>query len=152
MKFTHTATIAASMEQVWDCLMDIPRVAKCVPGVDAVEPQGDDRYRGTIRVSIGPIRLALHGDVWITECDVAGRRAAMRAEAADRQAGGSVKATLTMALSEAAQGGIQLVMDTDAQILGRIGDFGQPIIRKKADQIVGQFAANLQREIAGGVG
>jgi carbon monoxide dehydrogenase subunit G len=152
MKFTQSATIAAPIEQVWDFLMDIPRVAKCVPGVDSVEPQADDRYRGTIRVAIGPIRLALHGDVWIIEQDVAARRAAMRAEAADRQAGGSVKAVLGLALTEKPGEGTELVMETDAQILGRIGEFGQPVIRKKADQIVGEFAKNLQREITASSG
>ncbi len=148
MKFTHTAKIDAPIEEVWSWLMDVPRIARCVPGVDSVEPLENDRFRGTIKVSVGPIRLALHGDVWITESDVEGRRAVMRAEAADRQAGGSVKATLTMTLV-AADGGTDMVMETDAQVLGRIGDFGQPIIRKKADQVVGQFAKNLQQAIAG---
>lgn len=149
MKFTHTAQVNAPIERVWDWLIDVPRVAQCVPGVDGVEPLGDDRYRGTIRVSVGPIRLALHGDVWITEQDVANHRAAMRAEAADRQAGGSVKATLTMSLVEK-DGGTEMLMETDAQVLGRIGDFGQPVIRKKADQVVGEFARNVQKSISEG--
>ena len=148
MKFQHSAKIAASIEEVWEWLMDVPRVAQCVPGVETVEPIGDDRYRGTIRVSVGPIRLALHGDVWITERDVQGRRAEMRAEAADRQAGGSVKATLTVSLT-ASEGATDMLMETDAQVLGRIGEFGQPVIRKKADQVVTQFAANLQKAIGG---
>ena len=75
----------------------------------------------------------------------------MRAEAADRQAGGSVKASLTMSLTEIS-GGTQMLMETDAQVLGRIGEFGQPIIRKKADQVVGEFAGNLQKAINGEAG
>jgi carbon monoxide dehydrogenase subunit G len=146
VQFRHTATVHAPVERVWEWLLDVPRIAACVPGVDSVEPVENDRYRGTIRVSVGPIRLALHGDVWITERDEAAHRAAMRAEAADRQAGGSVKATLAMSL-ESKDGTTEMVMDTDAQILGRIGDFGQPIIRKKADQVVGEFARNLQKAI-----
>src|SRR5207244_6435386 len=133
MKFSHTAKINAPIDEVWAWLMDVPRIATCVPGVDSVEPIDNDRYRGTIKVSVGPIRLALHGDVWITERDEQAHRAAMQAEAADRQAGGSVKATLTMSLSEAGDG-TDMLMETDAQILGRIGDFGQPVIKKKADQ------------------
>ena len=151
MKFQHSAKIDAPIEQVWDWLIDVPRIARCVPGVDSVEPVESDRFQGTIKVSVGPIRLALHGDVWITERDEQSHRAAMRAEAADRQAGGSVKATLTMSLTEIS-GGTQMLMETDAQVLGRIGEFGQPIIRKKADQVVGEFASNLQKAINGEAG
>lgn len=127
--------------------MDVPRIATCVPGVESVEPLGDDRYRGSIRVSVGPIRLTLLGDVWIVERDAITHTASMRAEAADRQAGGSVKGLLTIALTEAGPSETHLTMETDAQILGRIGEFGQPMIRKKADQIVTEFANNLERAI-----
>lgn len=146
MKFEHTAIIAAPIPKVWAFLMDIPSVATCVPGVETVENLGDDRYRGTIRVSVGPIRLALQGDVTLIEQDAVAHRASMRADAADKRAGGAIKAVLSMALSEVS-GGTELRMETDAQVLGRIGEFGQPIIRKKADQTVAEFAANLQKAI-----
>jgi len=69
MKFEHSATIAAPIERVWAFLMDVPSVAKCAPGVESVEPLGNDRYRGTLKISVGPIRLALQGDVYIVEKD-----------------------------------------------------------------------------------
>ena len=146
MKFEQTATIAAPIDKVWAFLMDVPAVAKCAPGVQSVEPIGDDKYRGTINVSVGPIKLALAGDVAITEKDDAARKASMRADAADKRAGGAVKAIMNMALSET-DGGTELKMDTDAQVMGRIGEFGQPIIRKKADQMMGQFVENLRKAI-----
>lgn len=150
MKFEHSATIAAPIERVWEFLMDVPSVAKCAPGVESVEPLGDDRYRGTLKISVGPIRLALQGDVYIVEKDEAARKATMRADAADRRAGGAVKAVISMALAEAegAQG-TQLRLETDAQVMGRIGEFGQPIIRKKAEQMMNEFAKNLEQAIAG---
>lgn len=146
MKFEHTAVIDAPIDRVWAFLMDVPAVATCVPGVESVEAIGDDRFRGTLRVAVGPIRLALQGDVTIVEQDAVQRRASMRADAADKRAGGAVKAVLSMALAEV-EGGTQLRMETDAQVLGRIGDFGQPIIKKKADQTMAEFATNLQRAI-----
>jgi carbon monoxide dehydrogenase subunit G len=146
MKFEHTATIAAPIDKVWAFLMDVPSVAKCAPGVQSVEPVGDDKYRGTINVSVGPIKLALAGDVAITEKDEAAKRASMRADAADKRAGGAVKAIMNMALTETGDG-TELKMETDAQVMGRIGEFGQPIIRKKADQMMGQFAENLRKAI-----
>ena len=146
MKFAHAALIDAPIDKVWDFLMDVPAVAKCLPGVETVEDLGDDRYRGTLRVSVRPIKLAFQGDVNIVEQDATARRASMRAEAADKRAGGAVKALLSMALAEV-PGGTELRMETDAQVLGRIGEFGQPVIRKKADQTVTEFALNLQKAI-----
>src|SRR5687768_16593824 len=93
-KFEHHATIPASPDKVWAFLMDIPSVAKCGPGVQSVEPLGDDKYRGTINIAFGPVRLALAGDVSITEKDEVAKVASMRADAADKRAGGAVKAIM----------------------------------------------------------
>lgn len=147
MKFEHSATIQAPIDRVWDFLLDVPSVAKCAPGVESVEALGDDRYRGTIRVQVGPIRLALQGDVSIVEKDEVARKASMRADAADKRAGGAVKAVMSMALTESPGGGTDLRMETDAQVMGKIGEFGQPIIRKKADQMMAEFAKNLEQAI-----
>src|SRR5215212_4405573 len=123
--------------------MDVPRVARCVPGVESVEALGDDKFRGTLKVSVGPIKLALMGDIAITESDANGGRAAMRADAADKRVGGAVKATMEMLVKEATPETSDLTITTDAQVMGKIGEFGQPIIRKKADQIMQEFAKNL---------
>src|SRR6266550_1087114 len=144
MKFEHNATISAPIDKVWAFLMDVPSVAKCAPGVESVEPLGDDKFRGTIKVAVGPIKLALAGDVSITQKDEVARTASMRADAADKRAGGAVKAIMNMSLSETS-GGTALKMETDAQVMGRIGEFGQPIIRKKADQMMTLFDDNLSK-------
>src|SRR6266542_2391960 len=131
MKFEHKATIPAPIDKVWAFLMDVPRVATCAPGVDSVEDIGDNKYRGTIKVAVGRIRLNLQGDVSITERDDAAHKASMRADAADKRAGGAVKAIMSMALTQTTDNAnsTELLMETDAQVMGRIGEFGQPIIR-----------------------
>ncbi|MPZ14616.1 MAG: hypothetical protein GEU73_09380 [Chloroflexi bacterium] len=148
MKFEHAATIAAPIDSVWHFLMDVPAVAKCAPGVESVEPLDNDKYRGTLKVRVGPISLALQGDVFITDRDPVSRKAQMRADAADRRAGGAVKAVMSLSLTEPTPGSTDLHMDTDAQVLGRIGEFGQPIIRKKAQDMTNQFIENLRKAIA----
>jgi carbon monoxide dehydrogenase subunit G len=151
MKFEHSARIPAPKEQVWAVLMDVPRVATCVPGVESVEAVGDDVYRGTLKVRVGPIGLALAGDVSITEKDEEAGTASMRADAADRKVGGMVKATMQMHLSPVpGESATDLRIVTDAQVGGRIGEFGQPIIRKKADQIMQEFAANVSKAAQSG--
>ena len=143
MKLTQRCTVAAPRERLWTLLMDVPRVARCVPGVEALEPLDESRYRGTLRVQVGPVRLALHGTITIEEQDREAWRASMRAEASDRQAGGGLRARMTMALAPG-DGGTDLVVETDLSILGKIGEFGQPVIKRKADGLLQAFAANLR--------
>lgn len=149
MKFSHSATIAAPIEQVWDFVMDIPRVATCAPGVDSLEPLDGDRYRGALRVQVGPIKLLLQGEVTVIERDASSRRASLRLDAADKGVGGAIKATVSIALAPAggATPATEMTIETDAQVMGRIGEFGQPVIRRKADQMVGEFASRLERAI-----
>lgn len=143
MKLAQICTVPVERERLWELLMDLPRVSRCIPGVEKIEPLGDSGYQGVLKIQVGPIRLTLQGVITIEERDRDAWRASMRAEANDRRAGGGIRARMTMRLSPA-EGGTELLVETDLSILGKIGEFGQPIIKKKADGIIQEFAANLQ--------
>ena len=147
MKLSHTVTIAAPAAKVWAVVMDVPVAARCVPGVAAVTPAGADKFKGSLLIQIGPVRLVLDGDIAVAARDDAARRASLRADAKDSRVGGTVRATVDLALRDVA-GGCELRIDSDVQIGGRIGEFGQPVIQRKADQLLGQFAQCLGRTAA----
>ena len=147
MTFTQECVIPVERERLWDFLMDVPKVAQCVPGVESVEAADGNAYRGSLKVQVGPIRLALQGTMTIDEQDRAAWRARMRAEANDRRLGGGIRARMSLALTPA-EGGTRVAIETDLAILGKIGEFGQPIIRKKADAILEEFARNLRAALA----
>lgn len=144
MKLTHTSRIAAPMERVWDVVMDVPRAAACVPGVAAVTPRGPDRFTGSLLVQIGPVRLVLDGEIAVIARDDAAHRASLRADAKDSRLGGSVRATVEIALAERPDG-CELRIASDVQIAGRIGEFGQPVIQRKADALLAQLAECVAR-------
>jgi uncharacterized protein len=148
VKFDQTIDLpGASPDRVWAFVMDIPSMAKCIPGCDGVEDLGNNHYKATVKIKVGPIGLSLASDISIVEKDEANRTASLLVEAADKRVGGAVKATMSMKL--AAEGdGTKLEVSTDANVMGRIGDFGQPIIRKKADQTLQEVAANLRKALA----
>ena len=148
MKFEHAIEMPAARDRVWAFVMDVPSVAKCVPGLESLESLGNDKYSATMKVRVGPIALALKSDLSIVEKDEAAGRAVLAVDAADKRIGGAVKAQMTMELSEATPTTTMLKITTDAQVLGRIGDFGQPIIRKKADQTVTEIAENMKKALA----
>jgi carbon monoxide dehydrogenase subunit G len=144
MKLTHTATIAAPAAKVWAVVMDIPVAARCVPGVAAVTSNGPDKFKGSLLVQIGPVRLVLDGAIAVTSRDDVERKASLRADAKDTRLGGTVRATVDVALREVA-GGSELVIDSTVDIGGRIGEFGQPVIQRKAKQLLTDFATCLGR-------
>lgn len=148
MRFVDRVMLAAPRERVWAFLLDVPAVGRCVPGVESVEPLGDDEYRGTMKVRVGPIGLSLQGKLGIVEQDPAAGRAVLRAEAADRRVGGSVTARIELQLAEQGPAQTELTVTTDANMLGKLGEFGQPVIRKKAEQTMQEFARNLEKAIS----
>jgi len=147
LKFEQTMTLPASKERVWAFVMDVPRVAQCIPGLKSIEALGDDKYAAVVSMRVGPIVLALKSEITVTERDEAAGTAGLRMEAADKRVGGAVRATMTMRLVPAGEG-TTLTIETDAQVMGRIGDFGQPVIRKKADQMLDETAKAMHAALS----
>ena len=147
MTFSQECVIAVERERLWNFLMDVERVARCVPGVESVEAVDEGAYTGRLGVRIGPIRLSLDGTLAIEGRDETAWRARMRAEASDRRLGGGIRARMSLALTPADHG-TRLHIETDIAVLGKIGEFGQPIIKKKADALLEEFARNLQSTLA----
>jgi uncharacterized protein len=147
LTFTQECVIPVEQERLWDFLMELPRVARCIPGVESIEIVDSSAYRGSIKIQVGPIRLALQGTVTVEEQDRSAWRARMRAEANDRRLGGGIRARMSLTLAPG-EGGTRLQIETDLAVLGKIGEFGQPIIKKKADTLLAEFARNLQSALA----
>ena len=141
-------TIPAPAERVWAFMMDVPAVSTCVPGVESVEEVSPDVYKGILGVKVGPIGVRLEGRVTLAERDRDAWTARMDVEATDRRIRGAVTAKATMKLTPRDDGQTDLDIHTDASILGKLGQFGQAVLRKKADQVMAQFAQNMSRKLA----
>ena len=150
MNLSHKITVAAPKAKVWDFLMDIPRVSKCIPGVEKVEPIGDNKYQGAIKQRVGPIGVTLQGVLSVVEADEQAGRATLSGEGADKKIGGAVRAKMTMSVREMSASQTELTVDTDANVLGRLGEFGGAVIKKKADQTMEQFAKNIRAQVGAG--
>ena len=147
MKFSQSAQIPVAREPLWEFLMDVPKVAQSLPGVESVSKIDDTTYEGALKVRVGPIALNLLGKIIVEEQDKENWRATLRAEANDRRAAGAVKGKTTMMLKALDSNQTELVVETDVNILGKIGEFGQPIIRKKADSMLKEFVENIKKQL-----
>jgi carbon monoxide dehydrogenase subunit G len=148
VKFQQKAVIGVGREPLWEFLMDVPKVAKSLPGVESVKQIDETTYEGMLKVRVGPIGLNLSGKIILEERDKQNWKAALRAEAADRMAAGAVRGKTAMQLKELGPNQTELAVETDVNILGKIGEFGQPIIRKKADQMLNEFVENIKKQLA----
>ena len=149
MKFSQSAQIPVAREPLWEFLMDVPKVAQSLPGVESVSKIDNTTYEGALKVRVGPIALNLLGKIIVEEQDKENWRATLRAEANDRRAAGAVKGKTTMMLKALDSNQTELVVETDVNILGKIGEFGQPIIRKKADSMLKEFVENIKKQLTG---
>jgi carbon monoxide dehydrogenase subunit G len=141
-------TVAAPVERVWDFMMDIPAVSRCVPGVDAFEKIDDDTYEGALKVKVGPIGVRLQGRIVVSERDRDALRSQMDISASEKRIASTVSARTTLTLVPKGDAETEVQIHTEASILGKLGEFGQAVMRRKADQVVAEFAKNMQRELA----
>ena len=88
-------------------------------------------------------RLTLQGELFIHERDQPNWRAVGKAEANDRRVGGGVHINAVLTLIEKAASETELAVHTEARLMGKLGEFGQSVIRKKADKVVAEFAQNV---------
>jgi carbon monoxide dehydrogenase subunit G len=144
----QNVTVPAPAARVWDFMMDVPAVSTCVPGVEEVKQTAPDVYSGILAVKIGPVGVRLEGRVTLVEQDRENWQARMDVEATDRRIRGAVNAKAWMKLTPREDGQTDLAIHTDASIFGKLGQFGQAVMRKKADQIVKEFAASMSRKLA----
>lgn len=141
-------TIAAPVERVWEFMMDVPAVSRCVPGVESFEAIDDDTFEGALKIKVGPIGVRLQGRVVVVERDRENLRSQMNVSAAEKRIASTVSAKATMDLTSLGPEQTELAIHTEASILGKLGEFGQAVMRRKADQVIAEFARNMQAELA----
>ena len=134
------------MEQAWEVLLDMERVAPCLPGA-ALESTAGDEHVGTMTIKVGPVTSRYRGTVRVQEADEAARRTVMRAEAKDQRGQGTAAATITSRM-EPVDGGTRVRVETDMQITGPVAQFGRGVMQDVSGKLMGRFADCLAEEIA----
>jgi uncharacterized protein len=139
--------VHAPLARVWDALIDVERVAPCLPGAEITDAAADGSYRGSFTVKLGPTTAAYRGELRMEEADEAAHRATMRASGQDKRGQGSAKATIVSVLRE--EGEVTRVdVQTDFTITGRLARFGRGgMIQDVSNRLLRDFASCLQRSI-----
>jgi len=148
MKLENEFTVPAPIDQAWNVLLDVERVAPCLPGA-ALEGAEGDEHRGTMTIKIGPITSRYQGTVRIEEADETAHRAVLRAKAREGRGQGTAAATITSTM-EAVEGGTRVRVETDMRVTGPAAQFGRGVMQDVSAKLMGRFADCLAEEIASG--
>ena len=148
MKVEIVSVVPASREATWTLVMDIPKAATCIPGLKDITPDGEARYQATLQARVGPMGMNLSGVITVLSQDAESGEAHFLVEANDRRVGGGVKTNMSMKVTAKSPTETELEIVADTTFLGRLGELGQPLIRRKARNTLEDFAKNLSKLLA----
>lgn len=148
MKFQHAFEVGATAADTWDFLMNIPEMAGCIPGASDIAQIDDTTYDANVKAKIGPIGAKFACRVSIVALDPATRTGIVELNGKDSKLGSAVKAKMTMSMVEE-DGRTTVTVVTDADIMGKIGQYGHGMIAKRADSMFEDFTRCVQSKLGG---
>jgi carbon monoxide dehydrogenase subunit G len=150
MELTNDFRVGVPVEQAWEVLTDIERIAPCMPGAQLQEVEGD-QYRGVVKVKVGPITAQYKGTASFEQLDAAGHRAVLRAEGRETRGQGNATATITATLTPDGDATAVSVV-TDLTVTGRVAQFGRGVLADVSAKLLGQFVECLEATVLSGDG
>jgi carbon monoxide dehydrogenase subunit G len=147
MKLEQSFEVQAPIDEVWAALIDLERVAPCLPGAAITQRDEDGTYHGTFQVKLGPATAAYRGTIKIEEADESAHRATLKARGTDKRGQGGASATIVNTLSEH-EGGTRVEAVTDFSITGRLAAFGRGgMMQDISNRMMRDFATCLQSRL-----
>ncbi|GAA3762519.1 SRPBCC family protein [Salinactinospora qingdaonensis] len=138
-------TVPVPIERAWAVLLDVERIAPCMPGA-TLESAQDDTFTGRVKVKVGPITVTYRGQARIISADESARLVTVDAEGKESRGTGTAAAKVTAAL-RAEDGTTRVTVDTDLNVTGRVAQFGRGVMADVSAKLVDKFAANLAAEL-----
>lgn len=148
MQLENSFTVPVPIDEAWRVLLDIERIAPCMPGAALDSVTGDD-FTGRVKVKLGVITMTYLGKASFVEKDEAAHKAVIDARGRDQRGNGTAAALVTATL--AAEGGSTRVdVVTDLNITGRPAQFGRGVMTDVGNKLLGQFATELAAQLGAG--
>ena len=145
MELHHEFTVPVPVEDVWRVLLDVERIAPCMPGA-TVDDYDGRTVTGSVKVKVGPITVTYRGTAVFEEQDESAHRMVLIASGKETRGQGTARATVTGTLA-GRNGGTAVSVRTDLTVTGRPAQFGRGVMAEVGDKLVGQFAECLARRL-----
>lgn len=145
MEIRNSFDVPLPPNEAWAVLMDVPRIAPCMPGAELLESVDERTHKGKVSVKLGPVALSFTGTATFETIDNAGKQARLKAQGSDTKGRGRAEAVVAFQLEEIPEGSRVNVV-TDVTLTGAVAQYGRGagLIQNVATQLVGQFAGCLR--------
>ena len=151
VELEHSFTVPADIDTAWNTLLDVDRIAMCMPGATLISVEGDT-FKGEVKIKLGPITMVFGGTASFVDKDVANHRLVINASGSETKGTSTAQATVTTQLVAESPTLTRVDVNTDLAITGKPAQFGRGVMSDVAGRIIGQFAGNLEGVVAAGSG
>ena len=145
MELDHEFTVPVPVDQAWSVLLDVERVAACMPGatLDAVE---GEEFKGRMKVRVGAMTITYRGSARIVSADESSRTVTLEASAKEARGSGTASATVQAKLHDE-DGTTRVTVHTKLNVTGRPAQFGRNMLSEVGSKIISRFAKALEQEL-----
>jgi uncharacterized protein len=152
IELDNSFTVPVPPEQAWDVLLDVERIAPCMPGASVTSISDDgNEIEGQVKVKLGPLSLTYKGTAKFTEKDQGSRTIAIEATGKETRGAGTASANVQAVLKPGDTDGSTLVaIHTSLNVTGRPAQFGRSLLPEVSGKLIAQFATNLEAMITAG--
>jgi carbon monoxide dehydrogenase subunit G len=150
IELDNSFTVPVPPEKAWDVLLDVERIAPCMPGASVTSISDDgNEVAGQVKVKLGPLSLAYKGTAKFTDKDQANHKIAIEATGKETRGAGTASANVQATLQPGDAAGSTLVaIHTSLNVTGRPAQFGRSLLPEVSGKLIAQFASNLEALIA----
>jgi uncharacterized protein len=150
IELDNSFTVPVPPEKAWDVLLDVERIAPCMPGasVQSISDDGNE-IEGQVKVKLGPLSLTYKGTAKFTDKNPADQTIAIEATGKETRGAGTASANVQATLKPGDAAGSTLVaIHTSLNVTGRPAQFGRSLLPEVSGKLIAQFATNLEALIA----
>jgi carbon monoxide dehydrogenase subunit G len=146
----NTFTVAAPVEFLWGYLLDVERIAPCMPGAELTEIVDDRNWKGKLTMKFGPVAMSFAGTVTMESRDDAGHRVVLAAKGVEAKGKGAANAKVTSWLEPGdAEGDTTIHMQADITLSGAAAQLSRGLLPEISKKLTQQFADCLQSSMTG---
>lgn len=149
MQIENTFTVPAPPDRLWSYLLDVERIAPCMPGAELTDIVDERTWKGTVHMKLGPVSLSFSGTVTLEERDDEAKRVVLSAKGVESKGKGAAKASVTSWL-EPGEGETTIKMIADIQLTGAVAQLSRGLLPEVSKKLTAEFAACLQETMLAG--